>query len=86
MTAIFPTNDLQSAQAFLLALRAKGYHPRVVVTDLRRDYGKAIAFPQHSMSALFLLLTELAGASGFEANVRLHTCAKPALLSAQTVR
>ena len=46
--AIFPHNDLQSAQAFLLALRAKGYHPRVVVTDLRRDYGKAIApvFPR----------------------------------------
>ena len=46
--AIFPHDDLQSAQAFLLALRVKGYHPRVVVTDLRRDYGKAIGqvFPQ----------------------------------------
>ena len=46
--AIFPHNDLQSAQAFLLALRAKGYHPSVLVTDLRRDYGAAIGpvFPQ----------------------------------------
>ena len=33
-----------SARAFLLALRAKGYHPRVVVTDLRRDYGTAHRF------------------------------------------
>jgi hypothetical protein len=32
----------------LLALRAKGYHPRVIVTDLRRDYGPVIAqlFPK----------------------------------------
>lgn len=35
---------------FLLALRAKGYWPRVIVTDLRRDYGGDIArvFPQAS--------------------------------------
>ena len=33
--AIFPHNDLRSAQAFLFALRAKGYHPSVLVTDLR---------------------------------------------------
>ena len=32
-----------SAAAFLLALRAKGYHPQVVVTDLRQDYGPVIA-------------------------------------------
>ena len=46
--AIYPHNDLHSAQAFLLAVRAKGYHPRVLVTDLRRDYGAAIAlvFPR----------------------------------------
>jgi transposase-like protein len=46
--AIYPHNTAESAQAFLLALRAKGYHPRVVVTDLRREYGTAIArvFPQ----------------------------------------
>ena len=46
--AIYPYNDKQSAQAFLLELRAKGYHPRVVVTDLRVDYGPLIArvFPK----------------------------------------
>jgi transposase-like protein len=45
---IYPYNTKQSAQAFLLALRAKGYHPRVVVTDLRADYGPLVAdvFPQ----------------------------------------
>jgi transposase-like protein/DNA-directed RNA polymerase subunit RPC12/RpoP len=41
--AIYPHNTKDSAQTFLLALRAKGYHPRVVVTDLRRDYGPVIA-------------------------------------------
>ena len=46
--AIYPTNDQDSATAFLLALRAKGYHPQVIVTDLRQDYGPVIAqvFPQ----------------------------------------
>ena len=46
--AIFPHNDLRSAQAFLFALRAKVYHPSVLVTDLRRNYGAAIGpvFPQ----------------------------------------
>lgn len=41
--ALYPHNDQDSAQAFLLALRAKGYHPRAIVTDLRQDYGPAIA-------------------------------------------
>ena len=41
--AIYPYNTRESAYAFLLALRAKGYHPQVVVTDLRRDYGPVIA-------------------------------------------
>jgi len=41
--AIYPHNTQQSAHAFLLALRAKGYRPRVIVTDLRRDYGPVIA-------------------------------------------
>jgi hypothetical protein len=41
--AIFAHNDQDNALAFLLALRAKGYQPRVVVTDLRRDYGTDIA-------------------------------------------
>lgn len=46
--ALYPHNTRDSAHAFLLALRTKGYHPRVVVTDLRRDYGPVIAqvFPQ----------------------------------------
>jgi hypothetical protein len=46
--AIYPHNEAESALAFLLALRAKGYHPRVIVTDLRRDYGAVVAqvFPQ----------------------------------------
>ncbi len=41
--ALYPHNNQGSARAFLLALRAKGYRPRVVVTDLRRDYGAVIA-------------------------------------------
>jgi DNA-directed RNA polymerase subunit RPC12/RpoP len=46
--ALYAHNDKQTALAFLLALRAKGYQPRVVVTDLRRDYQADIArvFPQ----------------------------------------
>jgi transposase-like protein len=46
--AIYPHNTRESAHVFLLALRAKGYHPQVVVTDLRRDYGPVIAqvFPE----------------------------------------
>ncbi len=41
--ALYERNTKESAQAFLLALRAKGYQPRVVVTDLRQDYGPALA-------------------------------------------
>jgi transposase-like protein len=46
--ALYPYNNKKSAQAFLLALRAKGYHPRIIVTDLRQDYGPLIAqvFPK----------------------------------------
>jgi transposase-like protein len=46
--AIYAHNDKQNALAFLMALRAKGYHPRVMVSDLRRDYGNDIArvFPK----------------------------------------
>jgi transposase-like protein len=45
---IYPYNTKHSAQAFLLALRAKGYDPRVVVTDLRVDYSDLVAriFPK----------------------------------------
>jgi transposase-like protein len=48
--AIYAHNDKTTALTFLWALRAKGYQPRVVVTDLRRDYGHDIArvFPQAS--------------------------------------
>jgi len=41
--AIYPYNNKDSARAFLLALRAKGYHPKVIVTDLRQDYGAKYA-------------------------------------------
>jgi hypothetical protein len=41
--AIYPHCTRASAKAFLLALRAKGYHPEVVVTDLREDYGPVLA-------------------------------------------
>jgi transposase-like protein len=41
--AIYAHNNQDSAHAFLLALRTKGYQPRVVVTDLRRDYSSVIA-------------------------------------------
>jgi transposase-like protein len=46
--AIYPHNTSKSAQTFLLALRVKGYHPRVVVTDLRCDYRSVVAvvFPK----------------------------------------
>jgi transposase-like protein len=46
--AIYPHNTRESAHVFLLALRTKGYHPNVIVTDLRRDYGPVIAqvFPE----------------------------------------
>ncbi len=48
--AIYAHNDKANARAFLFALRAKGYQPRVIVTDLRRDYGGDIArvFPKAS--------------------------------------
>jgi transposase-like protein len=40
---IYPYNTKHSAHAFLLALRAKGYHPRVIVTDMRVDYRDVVA-------------------------------------------
>jgi hypothetical protein len=40
---IYPHNNDDSAKAFLLALRAKGYHPQTIVTDLRQDYGPVIS-------------------------------------------
>jgi transposase-like protein len=46
--AIFPYLGKDSAKAFLLQLKAKGYQPQVIVTDLNRDYGEPIGqvFPQ----------------------------------------
>jgi transposase-like protein len=48
--AIYPYLTKTSAKAFLLVLRAKGYKPRVIVTDMNRDYGKPVAqvFPEAS--------------------------------------
>jgi transposase-like protein len=45
---IYPYNTKHSAKAFLLTLRAKGYHPRVIVTDMRVDYRDVVVtvFPQ----------------------------------------
>jgi hypothetical protein len=40
--AIYAHNTADGTHAFLLALRAKGYQPRVIVTDLRKEYGPAI--------------------------------------------
>jgi len=57
--AIYPHNNKDSAHAFLLGLRGKGYHPRVIVTDLRVDYSPLIAqvFPkvQHHQCILHAL-------------------------------
>ncbi|MBX0331019.1 transposase, partial [Oscillochloris sp. ZM17-4] len=46
--AIYPVRGTDSARAFLLALRAKGYVPQVLVTDLCTDYDRAIpaVFPR----------------------------------------
>jgi transposase-like protein len=41
--AIFPHLGKDSARTFLLELRAKGYHPRVIVTDLNQDYTDPVA-------------------------------------------
>jgi transposase-like protein len=41
--AIYARNTAASTRTFLLALKAKGYKPQVIVTDLRSEYGPAIA-------------------------------------------
>jgi transcriptional regulator with XRE-family HTH domain len=41
--AVYKRNSAHSTHAFLLALKAKGYHPKVIVTDLRPEYRTAIA-------------------------------------------
>jgi transposase-like protein len=47
---IFPNLGKDSARTFLLELRAKGYHPRVIITDMNQDYAEPLAavFP-HAM-------------------------------------
>ena len=46
--ALYQHNTAASTRTFLLALRAKGYQPQVIVTDLRQEYEPAIAliFPK----------------------------------------
>jgi hypothetical protein len=41
--AIYARNSAHATRTFLLALKAKGYKPKVIVTDLRAEYGPAIA-------------------------------------------
>jgi hypothetical protein len=41
--ALYEHNTAASTRTFLLALRAKGYQPQVIVTDLRQEYEPAIA-------------------------------------------
>ena len=45
---IFPYNNKLAARAFLQALKAKGYQPQVIITDMNQDYADPIAqvFPQ----------------------------------------
>ena len=69
--AIFPYENSESARVFLLELKAKGYRPSVIVTDLRRDYGPVIAavFPKaehhecvfHALQAWFNQLRDAYG-------------------------
>jgi transposase-like protein len=59
---LYPYNTKLSATAFLFALRAKGYHPRIIVTDMRVDYGPLIAhvFPKATHhECIFHALQEL---------------------------
>ncbi len=39
---IYTHNTQDSTHAFLLALKSKGYRPKVIVTDLRKEYSPAI--------------------------------------------
>jgi len=45
---IYPYNGKKEAHAFLQALKAKGYQPQVIVTDMNQDYDEPvrIVFPQ----------------------------------------
>ena len=54
--AIYRHRNKASSHAFLLALRAKGYRPRVIVTDLWPEYDSLLAevFPGTRPSLLYL--------------------------------
>lgn len=45
---IYPYNGKDEARAFLQALKAKGYQPQVIITDMNQDYSQPIreVFPQ----------------------------------------
>jgi hypothetical protein len=80
---LYPYNTKQSATAFLLALRAKGYHPRVVITDMRVDYGPLIAqvFPKathqecifHALQEVQEQIKEVFGADYAETHPQVET-------------
>jgi transposase-like protein len=40
---IYPYNGKNEARAFLQALKAKGYQPQVIITDMNQDYDEPIA-------------------------------------------
>lgn len=81
--AVSPYNTKASAQAFLLALRAKGYHPRVIVTDMRVDYAPLVAqvFPQavhhecifHALQEVHKRIKEVYGANYKERHPEVET-------------
>jgi transposase-like protein len=45
---IYPYNGKDEARAFLQALKAKGYQPQVIITDMNQDYSQPVreVFPQ----------------------------------------
>jgi transposase-like protein len=69
--ALYEHNTAASTRAFLLTMRAKGYQPQVIVTDLRQEYEPAIAliFPNarhhlclfHALQGWHRQLTEIYG-------------------------
>ena len=79
---IYPYNTKRSARAFLLALRAKGYRPRVIVTDMRVDYRGVVAqvFPKamhhecifHALQEVHKRFKETYGSDYVERYPRVH--------------
>lgn len=95
---IYPYNTKPSARAFLLALRAKGYHPRVIVTDMRVDYREVVAqvFPQaihhecifHALQEVHRRFREVFGADYAETHPEVEALRKQidAIFDARTKR